>query len=1165
MRLGSFGDAGLWEVLSDATRGELRLGAGKPLALLVYLAAAPGRRCSREHLVGILWSDRPADEARHVLRQITWQLRRRLGDGILTTVGDDLILADHVESDRADFLKAIEQGRLEDALALYRGEFLPAFATPGATGFERWADLERLRLRAVFLRAAETFARQLLAAGQPRAAVSVARRARDADRLNPSAWRLLLDALSSAGDALGALTEADVLEETFRSEELEIDAATLSAIRVARRLPLETPPDDGSRASLVTDLVGRERDFSCMLHAWERARRGAGAQHVHVVGEPGIGKTRLVSDVLARLRASRARVAHVRAYPNHQSLPYGLLGDIVAVIGRMPGAAGVSPVAAGCLVALAPSLTGAFASAVHQPSADDEAMRRRYLAVHELLVAVCDEGPVALVIDDLHWGDAASCAVLFAVLDRLTTERLLVVDTSRPTLAVAEPRGLTIQLSALTEEGVEALVGSVGELPELPWAEAFLTALRHATSGVPLLILDILQNSLDQGLLVRNGRMWAAPRPDDLLNALRTGRALQQRVERLGAEARTVLLHLAIAGGPTPASRLARALRFSDDAVSAQVDILERIGHVRKTGQGLELSHDSLGDVLITTATPEDVRAAHEACGTAIADEPTATHADIVRAAQHLEAADDARALPPLLERSALSLRKAGDRRSARALASDLVGEVLGPDADVERIALLERDLRQRLNRPRRQLLAALSLALVSLGTWAVDRMLAAPPGRPAAALIVSWDYPFDNHIWQLNLTREMFVGHGGEPLPVRSVGHARDPYQVTGFYVADRLVESPSGEEWASVNLGPVISRLAVARGREAREFIVRHMAYIRDPNWAPDGSALVFSRERYDAPGYELAVVERLTKRVHALVPTSPDSLAVRFSSDRTPAWGPDGTRIAFVRARADSEPGSLCWTTADGTLLKCSGIPTRIRAVLAWKDTRHVLVESVSGLRHDLSEVAIDSGRSRVLESDVGDVVVSSNGEWAARACRTSACGPNGWLVGPVGRPGSARPLVISTSATAENRWKADVRAGRVMPDTITPRMRVFWRAPAQAPPYVALAGLTMDGLAPGETLSLSAHWLDQRGQPIQPSVVAAYATEPNVADMDSAGRVRWQHPLSAGRFVFSAGGWRADTGVLFGPDSLGNRPSPADARRIIREALRRWSETAERSRR
>jgi len=422
MRLESFGDAGLWEVLSDSTRGELRLSPGKPFALLVYLAAAPGRRSSREHLVDLLWSDRPAEEARHVLRQVTWQLRQRLGDGILATVGEELVLTNDVQSDRADFLEAVDRGRLEDALAVYRGEFLPAFATPGASGFERWADLERLRLRNVFVRASETIARQLLAAGQPRAAVSVARRARDADRLNTAAWRLLLEALSSSGDHLGALTEADTLEETFRAEDLELDAAALSNIRLARRLPSDATAEGINGSKVVTDLVGREREFSTVIQAWKRVRHGLGAQQVHVLGEAGIGKTRLVSDVAARLRATRARVVHVRAYPNHQSLPFGLLGDIVNAVGKMPGAVGVSPVAAASLVALAPNLTGSFPSTVHEPpGARDDALRRRYLAVHELLAAVCDEATVAPVSGMTcrrYKSTVAECDCLSRMLER---------------------------------------------------------------------------------------------------------------------------------------------------------------------------------------------------------------------------------------------------------------------------------------------------------------------------------------------------------------------------------------------------------------------------------------------------------------------------------------------------------------------------------------------------------------------------------------------------------------------------------------------------------------------------------------------------------------------------------------------------------------------------
>lgn len=809
MRLETLGYVGLWETLSDSTRGERRLGPGKPLALLAYLAAAPGRRSSREHLVGMLWSDRPAEEARHVLRQVTWQLRRRLGEEVLATVGDELVLTNDVQSDRADFLEAVDRGRLEEALGVYRGEFLPAFATPGATGFEQWADIERLRLRNVFVRASETVARQLLAAGQARAAVSVARRARDADRLNTSAWRLLLEALSSSGDSLGAATEADALEQTFRDEDLELDTAASSTIRLARRLPADATPDDVTRSRVVTDLVGREREFSTVIQAWEHVRHGLGAQAVHVLGEAGIGKTRLVSDVVARLRATRARVAHVRAYPNHQSLPFGLLGDIVTVIAKMPGAVGVSPVAAASLVSLAPSLTGTFPSTAHeQPTPRDEALRRRYLAVHELLVAVSDEAPLALVIDDLHWADDASRAAIFAVLDRLAGERLLVVTASRPAAGAMEPPGPTVRLAPLSEEDVEALVASLGELPDLPWAEAFPSALHGATDGVPLLIIEVLQDAGDEGLLVRNQKVWTAPRPRDLLTALGTGAALQQRVERLGVEARRVVLHLAVAGGPTPADRLAASLRYADDALAAHVEMLERGGFVKKTAAGLEVAHDSLGDVLLAAASEEDMRAARVSIGAAIADEPGATVSDLVRAARHLDAAQEIHTVPVVLERAALKLRRSGDHRPARVLAGDLVREALGPDADAERSALLQRHVRRRLTRPHRQMAAACGLAALSLGGWGVERTLAAEARRPVASLIVSWVFPGGEGVVPLDLTKEMFDGRPRAPLQLEKLRSRREEnrFPLTYFGLSDGATESPAGGEWAAVSLWPPV-----------------------------------------------------------------------------------------------------------------------------------------------------------------------------------------------------------------------------------------------------------------------------------------------------------------------------------------------------------------------
>ena len=87
-------------------------------------------------------------------------------------------LAPEVASDRDQFLVAVREQRLKDAIALYTGEFIPDFAAPGAAQFEEWADIERRRLRAIFIGCCDTLARQALSAGQFATAVELGRRAR---------------------------------------------------------------------------------------------------------------------------------------------------------------------------------------------------------------------------------------------------------------------------------------------------------------------------------------------------------------------------------------------------------------------------------------------------------------------------------------------------------------------------------------------------------------------------------------------------------------------------------------------------------------------------------------------------------------------------------------------------------------------------------------------------------------------------------------------------------------------------------------------------------------------------------------------------------------------------------------------------------------------------
>ena len=236
---------GTWH-LSDAS-GARRLEPGKPLALLTYLALTPRHRAGREHLIDLLWSESEPTRARQALRQTVWNLRQTIGADALSSDGDDLCLTGSSGSDWQTFLRHVERGEIEQAVAAYGGPFLPDFAAPGGAAFEQWADVERNRLHAAYVRALEALVRRELAAARVRDADALARRLRDTDPERESAWRLLLEVLLSAGDRSGAALEADALEARLRADGRDPEQAPRApwsrapGPRTAPRPPISVP------------------------------------------------------------------------------------------------------------------------------------------------------------------------------------------------------------------------------------------------------------------------------------------------------------------------------------------------------------------------------------------------------------------------------------------------------------------------------------------------------------------------------------------------------------------------------------------------------------------------------------------------------------------------------------------------------------------------------------------------------------------------------------------------------------------------------------------------------------------------------------------------------------------------------------------------------------
>ena len=213
-RLRTFG--GLW-----LERDHQRVGGASPrwLGLLAAIVAAGDRGISRDRLLLLLWPDSTEAKARHALAQSLYSLRRELGDELIRSEPAELLVDPaQLGSDLAEFLDARTRGDFERAAALYSGPFLDGFYIPGADEFERWAEIERTRLRELAIQAMEAAARQATEAGRLQDASAHWRRLSVLAPLNSRVALGYMTSLAEAGDVAGAIQYGRAHELARRQE-----------------------------------------------------------------------------------------------------------------------------------------------------------------------------------------------------------------------------------------------------------------------------------------------------------------------------------------------------------------------------------------------------------------------------------------------------------------------------------------------------------------------------------------------------------------------------------------------------------------------------------------------------------------------------------------------------------------------------------------------------------------------------------------------------------------------------------------------------------------------------------------------------------------------------------------------------------------------------------
>ena len=700
--------------------GEVVLGAGKPLAVIAYLACATDRRSSRFALLDLLWGDVDPERARATLRQTVFGLRQRLGPTIIESDGEWLTVSVDITVDARAFLEAVKQGDNAQAVARYRGAFVPDFAAPGASDFERWAEFERLRLEGTFLASARSYLQQVLKEGRHADAMALAARLRDADPTDDEHWRARFDTLALAGRFAEITLEEQQLRAARAEEGRPLDRATEVMLRrlhnaadeLRKGLPAASPHDAVIPAH--PDFQGRALVFAQLLAAWNLASRG-GTQRRTLIASAGLGKSRLLRELARRLAPQRARVVTATARQGERDDAYSHFADLVARVASLPGASGIAPASAAVLAGLVPSIADSLHVTVEFRERDAaEVLLRRKLAFADLLGAVCDETPLVLLLDDVQWADGPSLQTLDGAFGRLGPSPLLIVAASRSDLAGFGPAEERLTLPPLDREEVGGLVNSIASTDPAGWSATLTARLQARTGGSPFAVLQFLRLALGQSVLRVQDGHWETPDADAVEHLMARSASVQWRLEALDAADLEILTCLALGAVPIPQEQLARAAGVGLDALRAALFRLEADAFVTREGLAdWSVAHDLVADGALSAAPAEMRLRCAAALGEALA--PTALDLATVRRVVRL-LLDGAR---PEAARSLAERWIAGQPRHL-VTEANVATMLLGARAEPRVAAQLKRFVGRRQRWWRSRSWVAASTALATLGLVSV-------------------------------------------------------------------------------------------------------------------------------------------------------------------------------------------------------------------------------------------------------------------------------------------------------------------------------------------------------------------------------------------------------------------------------------------------------------
>jgi class 3 adenylate cyclase/tetratricopeptide (TPR) repeat protein len=331
----------------------------------------------------------------------------------------------------------------------------------------------------------------------------------------------------------------------------------------------------------LTPFVGREDELRSLMSRWERAREGEG-QVVTIVGEAGIGKSRLMQRFREEIATDPFTWLECATAPFFKNTPFYAVGDMLqqsfhwdashdteqrlTALEASLALAGIDPNEAVPLIA---PLLGLAAGDRYPPlSLPPDQQRRRLLAtLVGWTLGAAKTQPLVIATEDLHWADPSTLELTQLMVEQGATARLLLLYTARPEFHAPwtmRAHHTQITLNRLSVRDIRAMVAQVAASKAL--ADDTVATMVERTGGVPLFVEELTRAVLESGDAKLTGREIPATLHDSLMARLdRLGPAKEviQVGAVIGSEFSYELLH---AVHPIAAADLQQALSRLADA-----------------------------------------------------------------------------------------------------------------------------------------------------------------------------------------------------------------------------------------------------------------------------------------------------------------------------------------------------------------------------------------------------------------------------------------------------------------------------------------------------------------------------------------------------------------------------------------------------------------------